>query len=364
MSDVGISAFEHHYLSGIVGDEEMTKLFGAKAELQAMIMFEQELAAAQASCGIIGVKAANRIGKALAVFVPDISDLRIGVARDGVVVPTLVDQLKKKVGEPHCRHVHFGATSQDVVDTALVLRLSRALELLGRRLEALDGKLGELTSRYGQRLLMAHTRMQPAIAITVADRIGTWRAPLARDRARLDALLPSLLVVQFGGAAGTLEKFGDKGPAIRKVLAQRLGLADVPQWHNQRDRLAELAGWLSLVTGSLGKFGQDVALMAQGGDIVTTGAGLSSAMPHKQNPVAAEVLVTLARFNAVQLSGIHQSLVHEQERSGAAWTLEWLILPSMLMATGAATRLAKELLSGVARIGASQDEDAEGTSTP
>ena len=157
-----------------------------------------------------------------------------------------------------------------------------------------------------------------------------------RHLERLDALRRSLLVVQFGGAAGTLEKLGDKGPAVRAALADRLGLADAPQWHSQRDRIAELAGWLSLVTGSLGKFGQDVALMAQAGDeIELAGGGGSSAMPHKQNPVDAEVLVTLARFNAAQLSGMHQALVHEQERSGAAWTLEWLILPQMVMATAA-----------------------------
>ena len=116
--------------------------------------------------------------------------------------------------------------------------------------------------------------------------------------------------------------------------------------------LADFAGWLSLVTGSLGKFGQDVALMAQAGDeIELSGGGGSSAMPHKQNPVEAEVLVTLARFNAAQLSGMHQALVHEQERSGAAWTLEWLILPQMVVATAAALRLAGELAGQIESLG-------------
>ncbi len=113
-------------------------------------------------------------------------------------------------------------------------------------------------------------------------------------------------------------------------MAQELDLTDEPQWQNQRARIAELAGLFSLISGSPGKIGQDIALLAQAGDeIELAGGGGSSAMPHKQNPVAAEALVSLARFNAVQLSGIHQSLVHEQERSGAAWTLEWLLLPPM-----------------------------------
>jgi 3-carboxy-cis,cis-muconate cycloisomerase len=158
--------------------------------------------------------------------------------------------------------------------------------------------------------------------------------------------------LQFGGAAGTLEKLGGKAAAVRGSLAQELGLADLPQWQSQRAFIAEFAGLLSLVTGSLGKFGQDIALMAQASDeIALSGGGSSSAMAHKQNPVAAETLVALARFNATQISAIHQSMVHEQERSGAAWTLEWLVLPQMVVATGAALRLARELADNIQRLG-------------
>ncbi|RWC82675.1 MAG: 3-carboxy-cis,cis-muconate cycloisomerase, partial [Mesorhizobium sp.] len=124
------------------------------------------------------------------------------------------------------------------------------------------------------------------------------------------------------------------------------------QWQSQRDALADLAGLMSLITGSLGKFGQDIALLAQGGvDISLSGGGGSSAMPHKQNPVKAEALVTLARFNATQLSGMHQALAHEQERSGSAWTLEWLLLPQMVVATAASLRLAAELAAQVESLG-------------
>ncbi|TIN70121.1 MAG: 3-carboxy-cis,cis-muconate cycloisomerase, partial [Mesorhizobium sp.] len=123
-------------------------------------------------------------------------------------------------------------------------------------------------------------------------------------------------------------------------------------WQNQRDALADFAGWLSLLTGSLGKFGQDIALLAQGGtEIKLSGGGGSSTMPHKQNPVKAEALVALARFNATQLAGLHHALVHEQERSGAAWTLEWLLLPQMVVATAASLRLAAELAAQVESLG-------------
>jgi 3-carboxy-cis,cis-muconate cycloisomerase len=200
---------------------------------------------------------------------------------------------------------------------------------------------------------MGRTRMQAAIEISAGDRIRSWREPLVRHKARLEALRPALLAVQFGGAAGTLDKLGGKGVAVRAALAQRLGLTDVPQWQSQRDCIADFASFLSLLTGSLGKFGQDVALMAQsGGEIELSGGGGSSAMPHKQNPVAAEILVTLARFNATQLSGMHHALVHEQERSGSSWSLEWLILPQMIVAASAALRLAAELAGRIDRIGA------------
>lgn len=349
---MSISGFEHPFLSGLLGDDETAALLNGDAEISAMLAFEAALARAEAGNGLIPLAAGAAIASALADFQPDTARLREAAAIDGVAVPELVRQLRAAVGEPHARHLHFGATSQDVIDTALSLRLKTVLVLFSRRIDALGDGFEALAARYGTRGLLGRTRMQPAIPITVGDRIESWSAPLARHRARLEKLRPSLLAVQFGGAAGTLEKLGGKADAVRKALAAELGLADAPQWQNQRDRIADLANWLSLVTGSLGKFGQDIALMAGTGDeIVLSGGGGSSAMPHKQNPVAAEMLVTLARFNAVQLSGMHQALIHEQERSGSAWTLEWLLLPQMLLATGAATRIAAELVGKIDSLG-------------
>jgi 3-carboxy-cis,cis-muconate cycloisomerase len=192
------------------------------------------------------------------------------------------------------------------------------------------------------------------VPITVSARVETWSLPLGRHLERLHDIRPRLLVLQFGGAAGTLDKLGSKGRAVADRMAALLGLRlPIRSWHSQRDSLAEFASWLSLVTGTLGKIGEDIALMAQNavGEIVLEGGGASSAMPHKQNPVKAEVLVALARYNATLLSAMHQGLVHEQERSGAAWTLEWLTLPQMAVATGAALRTAAELLGSVRSIG-------------
>ncbi|UVK54226.1 3-carboxy-cis,cis-muconate cycloisomerase [Mesorhizobium sp. AR02] len=347
-----VSPFDHPLLSALIGDEEASRHFSVDAEIETALAFEGALAEAEAENGVIARDAAAAIVAALGTFRPDTALLRAGVAKDGVVVPELVRQISAVVGEPHGDKVHFGATSQDVVDTSLVLRLKSVAEHLGLLLTETIIRLTSLEERFGGRALTGMTRMQPAIPVHVADRITAWRAPLQRHQERLSEQSTRLLVVQFGGAAGTLEKLGNKGPAVRATLAAKLGLADASQWQSQRDGLADFAGWLSLVTGSLGKFGQDIALMAQGGtDIALSGGGGSSAMPHKQNPVKAEALVALARFNAAQLSGMHQALVHEQERSGAAWTLEWLLLPQMAVATAASLRLAAELAGQIESLG-------------
>lgn len=349
-----VSPFDHPVLSALVGDEAAARAFSFEAELEAMLAFERALARAEAAEGVIPDAAAQAI--AAASFKPDMTKLRAGVARDGIAVPELVRQLRQAVPEPHREHVHFGATSQDVIDSALTLRLRAIVELCDRRLMELIVRFAGLDARFGRKPLTGITRMQPAIPIRVADRLDAWRQPLERHRRRLSELSPRLLVVQFGGAAGTLDKLGGKAAAVRKRLAAELSLADAPQWHSQRDNLAEFAAWLSLVTGSLGKFGQDVALMAlQGDEIRLSGGGGSSAMSHKQNPVAAETLVALAHFNAAQLAAMHGPLVHELERSGAAWTLEWLVLPQMVVATAGALRLATELTDKIESIGGGGD---------
>ncbi|MDM9625134.1 3-carboxy-cis,cis-muconate cycloisomerase [Rhizobium sp. S152] len=345
---MGAIAFDHPFLSGLVGDEETSAWFTAEADIRAMLQFEAALARAEAAHGVIPEPAAQTISTACAAFDADIPSLRAATARDGVAVPEFIRQLRATVGDAS-PHVHVGATSQDVIDTSLMLRLKPVAFVFAARLAATELRFAELQQTCGDRSLMGRTRMQAAIPITVADRLQAWRAPLGGYRETLTALR---FPMQFGGPVGTLDKLGDKAVAVRSSLAQELGLVDTQQWQSQRAIIAEFAGLLGQISGSLGKFGQDVALMAQAGDeIGLTGGGGSSAMAHKQNPVAAETLVALARFNATQISAIHHSMVHEQERSGAAWTLEWLVLPQMTIATGAALRLAHELASTINSLG-------------
>lgn len=320
----------------------------------AMVRVEAALARANARCGVIPAAAADEIDRALAEFTPDLARLGSGTESAGVPVPALVAQLRDAVGGPSADFVHWGATSQDVVDSALVLLLRDLLERLDTQIAELIGSLGALARCHRTTVMLARTRMQQAVPTTFGLKVIGWRQPLLHSRDRLAELRPRLLSVQLGGAAGTLAPWGDAGTRVREALADELDLAAPPvPWHTQRDGVVECAGWLSLVTGALGTMGLDISLLAQNevGEVAETseaGHGGSSTLPQKSNPVRSEVMVALARYNANALGAMHQALLHEGERSGAAWSLEWLTLPGMALAAGGALAQAQHLASGLA----------------
>lgn len=349
MTDV----FDHAWLSGLFADAEMAALWSPEAQLAGMRAFEVAWSRALGRAGIVDPSLADAASQAIATMDFDLGDLREGTARDGVAVPRLVAQMEAAAGKAKPA-VHRGATSQDVIDTATAIAMRDSLSLIDARLVSLTEALDALDARFGAASLIGRTRMQAATRITAHDRIMPWSLPLADHRARLAELRPRVAKVQIGGASGDRCALGEKADDIAADVAQALDLGDPPRtWHAMRDGVAEFASFLSLVTGTLGKMGQDIALMAQQGisEIALAGGGGSSAMPHKQNPILAELLVTLARFNAVQVSAVHQAMVHEQERSGAAWALEWMVLPQMAQATGRSLQAGHTLILQVTRIG-------------
>jgi len=347
---MSVSVFDHPVLSGLLGQDDVAVCFEITAEIKALLTFEARLAEAEAQCDVIPRESAAAIATACGAFNPDIKALRRATATDGVIVPELVRQLRQSIADEHAQYIHFGATSQDAIDTGLMLRLKNILLILDASLGRVIERLSDLEAVYGTQILMGRTRMQRALPVTVAHRLRAWRVPLEKHQKNLADLGGHLLAVQFGGAVGTLDQLGTKGGAVRHELAKLLKLND-PQgsWHTDRTAVIELANWLSSVTAVLGKMGADIALMALNelDEVCLSGGGGSSAMPHKKNPVKAELLVTLGRFNAMNISGMHQTQIHELERSGSSWSLEWMILPQMTMAAAASLRIAEELLMSV-----------------
>lgn len=349
-----MTVFDHPFLSRLLGDEPVAELLSAEADIAAMVEFEIALARATAAEGVISEAACDAIVSGLADFKPDFTALNQSTERDGVVIPGLLKQLRAKLGDEAAEALHFGATSQDAVDTSFSVRALKVLELLENDLTEVIEKLNRLDQRDGEKTVMAHTRMQAAMPVSVSRKIASWRDPLLRHSERLDQVKQEIGLLHFGGPVGTLNKLEDKGVAVSMRLASALGLQPSNNVrHTERDGLADLANWLSLVTGSLGKTGADIVLFAQQemDEIELSKGGGSSAMPHKVNPVAAETLVALARFNAMLLPGMHLSMVHENERSGSAWTLEWMVLPQMMLAAGAAIRTADTLFETISFVG-------------
>jgi 3-carboxy-cis,cis-muconate cycloisomerase len=309
--------------------------------------------AAYATClGDLGVVEPD-VGKqaAAAIEAAKIDPLILGkdAATDGMPVPSLVRQLRGAVDPALHPAVHSGLTTQDVMDTALSLALADLLELFEGRMRVVCRQLDQLNKDRGAQALMGRTRMQAALPITLGDRVRAWLSPLENHVSSLGDLRTRVCVVQVGGPVGNGHGFAVPVENVQQALAEALNLGAVPCWHSDRSRLVELGGWLARLSGTLGKIGHDIALMAQQGieDVRLAQGGRSSAMAHKSNPVRAETLVALARHSSVQIAGLHLALDHEQERSGASWMVEWLTLPSLLETAGASLLRASELLETI-----------------
>lgn len=346
--------------SGLFGnlfrDQTIAAEFGADAFFARLCRFEVAWTRALEAAG--QVTQADAEAAVEAIIGLSQRDFSAASDRDGLPVPGFVAALRGGVDDHVARAIHSGATSQDVIDTAMVLTILDVLAELDDRLMTLITGLETLLADSGDRPLMARTRMQVAVPATVGLRVSSWLHPLVNHHAVTHALRQELAQVQVGGAAGKRDAPAGHADMVAKHVAQMLGLNLGPVWHTDRSSFVGFGHWLTLVAGSLGKMGQDIALMAQQGvdEIVLGGGGGSSAMPHKQNPVLAEAIVALSRFVGHQQGLLAQTMIHEQERSGSAWALEWLTLPVMAEATGAALRHSDRLIANIKRIG-SKDVD-------
>ena len=313
--------------------EEFSELFSDRSMLDAMLRFEAALARAQARLGIIPQSAADSIS-AVTADKFDVATIAREARDSASVVIPFVRMLRTQPGGDLA---HFGATSQDVVDTALVLLLVRAKDVLEADHLRLSRALRTLSERHKDTVMLGRTLLQPASPITFGYKVANWYGGVSRSWKRVCQGFDQTLLVQFGGASGTLAAYGDRGLELGVELAAELNLGFAPPWHTHRDRLAALVADLAIYTGCLGKIARDVALLMQFevGEVSESG-GESSAMPHKRNPSGSAIaLAAAARVPA--LAGAYLgAMVQEHERAAGAWQSEWQIVAAIVSASGSA----------------------------
>lgn len=334
-------------LAGIFSDESV---------LQALLDFEAALARAEAFAGTIPQSAARAIETAAKAANFEAAPLAAEFLRAGTPGIPLVKALVAKVGvsnEGAARYVHWGATSQDAADTALVLLLKRAQPVVAADLTHLEKSLIALSEKHRDSVMLGRTLLQAAPPVTFGLKVAGWLAAMRRCRARLDASFAESLVLQFGGASGTLAALGDKGLEISRAMARDLGLAlpDAP-WHAHRDRLAALIVACGVLTGCLGKMARDLALLAQGevaeaSEPAGAGRGGSSTMPQKRNPIASAIALAAANRVPGLVAAFLAGMIQEHERGVGGWQAEWPTVAQVIQSTGVALASMAEAAEGL-----------------
>jgi len=336
--------------------------------LQHMLDFEAALARAEAATGVIPKAAAEPIARACKASSFDLAALAEAAPRSGNLAIPLVRALTAEVAvaDPEAaRYVHWGATSQDVIDTAAMLTLRAGIDALAADLDRATRAFAALAQKHRNTAVVARTWLQHALPMPFGLKLAEYAAALHRSRLRLTRLSQDTLALQFGGAAGTLAALGDRGLAVAERLAKelKLPLPEAP-WHSHRDRIAEAASVLAIVSGTCGKIARDVSLMMQT-DVSEAfepsgeGRGGSSTMPHKRNPVAAASALAAATIAPNLAATIFAAQIQEHERSAGAWHAEWPTLPTLLLVTSGALAAIVEIAEGlevdVARMRANLD---------
>ena len=326
------------------------------AYLQHMLDFEAALARAEAAAGVIPANVAGPIAKACKTSSFDLAGLAEAATRSGNLAIPLIKALTANVAKADAdaaRYVHWGATSQDVIDTAGMLTLRAAIGALAPDLDRTIAGFARLARQHRNTAVVARTWLQHALPMPFGLKLAEYAAALHRSRTRLQRLRSEGLALQFGGAAGTLAALGDNGMVVAEKLAQelKLPLPDAP-WHTHRDRIAEAASVFAVLAGTCGKIARDVSLMMQT-DVAEAfeppgeGRGGSSTMPHKRNPVAAATALAAATMAPNLAATIFAAQVQEHERSAGPWQAEWSTLPSLLLVTSGALAAIVDIAEGL-----------------
>ncbi|MHC2254520.1 3-carboxy-cis,cis-muconate cycloisomerase [Bradyrhizobium embrapense] len=334
------------------GTRSMREVFSDLRLLQRYAEVEVALAKAEARCGVIPAEAAAEIARRTDVTAFDFDLLRQETDVVGYPILPLVHQMAKQCGEAG-RYVHWGATTQDIMDTAVVLQLRDGLAIIEDDITALRGILADLSQRYRDTPMAGRTHLQQALPVTFGYKTAIWLAAFDRHAARLAELKPRVLVGQFAGAAGTLASLGDKGFEVQNALCEELGLGvPVSTWHVARDGLAEAVNFLALVTGTLGKIALDIMIMAstEFGEVYepfVKGRGASSTMPQKRNPISSELMLAAAKAVRQHAGLMLDAMVQDFERATGPWHAEWMAIPESFVLTAGALHQARFALGGL-----------------
>jgi 3-carboxy-cis,cis-muconate cycloisomerase len=356
---MAIGILDQAIFADMFGTAAMRAIFGDQAFISRCAEVEAALARAQARLGVIPDEAAAAISHSVAAIVEhpetlDLARLKAETENVGYPILPLVRQIAERAGEGG-RWLHWGATTQDIMDTAVVLQIRAGLDLLTADLASARDHLADLARRHRDTPMAGRTHLQHALPITFGYKAAVWLSALDRHAERLAQLRPRVLLAQFGGAAGTLASLGCGEDAVksRAEMARELGLGDPPiTWHVTRDGIVETVQTLALLAGSLGKIAYDVMLMsatefAEAAEPFVAGRGSSSTMPQKRNPISCELIIAAAKVLRQQAGLVLDAMIADFERATGPWHVEWVAVPEAFGYAAGALHQSRFLLSGL-----------------
>lgn len=350
---MSVNPAESIVFGGLFGTDAMRALFSEQGFVQKMLDVEAALARVEARLGIIPAPAAASITAAARLERVSLEEIGASTRTVGYPVVAVVKALGRAAGGDASRYVHWGATTQDIMDSALVLQMREGLALIEAQTKELAAALADKAETYRGTAMAGRTHLQHALPVTFGYKCAVWLAPFLDHLARLDELRRRALTVQFGGAVGTLASLGRNGRAVTEGLARELGLAapDAP-WHVNRERVVEVASFLGLLCGNLAKLATDVILLMQSevGEVFEphqSGRGGSSTMPQKRNPIASEYIIAGSRGVHALVPQMLAAMAQDHERATGPWQAEWLAMPQIFVLSSGALAQAAALAQGL-----------------
>lgn len=347
---MGSTVFNSVLFRDMFGTAEMRAVFADEALVGRYIEAEVALARAQARMGVVPKDAAQAIEAAAKSIRIDFDKLRAETEIVGYPILPLVHQLSEAAGEAG-RYVHWGATTQDIMDTANVLQIRAALQIVARDLREVRDILVAMARKYRDTPMAGRTHLQQALPVTFGYKAAVWLSSIDRHIERVDQALPRILLGEFSGAAGTLASVGEGGLEMQRLFCEELGLHQPSiTWHVARDGIAEAVTLLGLITGTLGKIATDVMLLSSSefGEVsepFVPGRGASSTMPQKRNAISSELMLAAAKAVRQHVATMLDGMIHDLERATGPWHLEWVSLPESFLLTASSLANAKFMLA-------------------